>query len=232
MIPWLAHDDPFPPPSRALTEPNGLLAAGADLSPGRLLAAYRRGIFPWFNPGEPILWWAPDPRMALFPDEFKISRSLGKTLRRGVFEVRTDTAFTQVMRSCAEPRAGQRGTWITDDMIAAYARLHALGHAHSVECWRDDRLVGGLYGVAVGLAFYGESMFTRETDASKVALAYLVAQLRRWGFGVIDCQMYTNHLVSLGAREIPRGQFVQLLGDLVDLPTIPGPWSLDHDLVA
>ncbi|HRH82102.1 MAG TPA: leucyl/phenylalanyl-tRNA--protein transferase [Thiobacillaceae bacterium] len=232
MIPWLLRDDPFPPLSQALAEPNGLLAAGGDLSAPRLLAAYRRGIFPWFNPGEPVLWWSPDPRMVLFPDEFKLSRSLKKTLRRADHEVRTDTAFQEVMRACAEPRQGHSGSWITADMLAAYTRLFTAGHAHSVETWRQGRLVGGLYGVAVGCAFYGESMFARETDASKIALAHLVAQLRRWDYGLIDCQMHTRHLASLGAREIPRGRFVSLLAELIDLPSVPGPWTFDHDLVA
>jgi leucyl/phenylalanyl-tRNA--protein transferase len=232
MIPWLRHDDPFPPLVQALVEPNGLLAAGADLSVPRLLAAYRRGIFPWFNPGEPILWWAPDPRMVLFPDEFKVSRSLRKTLRRADYEVRMDNAFEEVMGACAEPRQGQAGTWITGGMLAAYGRLFSAGHAHSVETWRDGRLVGGLYGVAVGRAFYGESMFARETDASKIALAHLVAQLGRWDFGVIDCQMHTAHLASLGARAISRADFVQRLNELVDLPSIPGPWVFDPDLGA
>lgn len=232
MIPWLLRDDPFPPLSQALAEPNGLLAAGGDLSAPRLLAAYRRGIFPWFNPGEPVLWWSPDPRMVLFPDEFKLSRSLKKTLRRADHEVRTDTAFQEVMRACAEPRQGHSGSWITADMLAAYTRLFTAGHAHSVETWRQGRLVGGLYGVAVGRAFYGESMFARETDASKIALAHLVAQLRRWDYGLIDCQMHTRHLASLGAREIPRGRFVSLLAELIDLPSVPGPWTFDHDLVA
>lgn len=230
MIPWLRRDDPFPPLAQALAEPNGLLAAGADLSVARLLAAYRRGIFPWFNPGEPILWWAPEPRMVLFPDEFRVSRSLRKALRRADHEVRVDSAFQAVMRACAGPRQGHAGTWITADMLAAYTRLHTVGLAHSVETWRAGELVGGLYGVAVGRAFYGESMFSRATDASKIALAHLVAQLGRWGFGVIDCQMHTRHLASLGARAIPRAGFVQLLNELVDLPSIPGPWVFDQDL--
>ena len=225
MIPWLRAADPFPPVDEALLEPNGLLAAGADLSPQRLLDAYTRGIFPWFNPGEPILWWSPDPRMVLIPQEYKPSRSLRRRLRRNDYEVRVDTAFRQVMLACAEPRSGQRGTWITPQMVDAYGRLHALGYAHSVETWIDGELVGGLYGVAIGRVFYGESMFTRVSDGSKIAFSYLVAQLSDWGYGLIDCQMSTRHLASLGAREIPRGEFTALLARLTVLPGQPAPWS-------
>jgi leucyl/phenylalanyl-tRNA--protein transferase len=231
MIPWLAFADPFPHPETALTRPNGLLAAGGDLSLERLLAAYRQGIFPWFSEGEPILWWSPDPRMVLFPDEFKVSRSLAKRLRRRDFEVRVDTAFEAVMQACAEPRPDQAGTWITADMQAAYGRLHASGIAHSVETWQAGHLVGGLYGVALGGVFYGESMFSRASDASKIALAHLVAQLRRWGFGLVDCQMETMHLASLGARPIPRAEFRLRLEALVNLPGKSGQWIFDHDLV-
>lgn len=234
MIPWLRAADPFPPIDAALLEPNGLLAAGADLSPQRLLDAYARGIFPWFNPGEPILWWSPDPRMVLFPHEFKLGRSLRKRLRRIDYQVRVDTAFREVMLACAEPRSGQRGTWITSQMVDAYARLHALGHAHSVETWINGELVGGLYGVSIGRVFFGESMFTRVTDASKIAFAHLVAQLVHWGYGLIDCQMSTRHLASLGAREIPRSEFTSLLARLTILPGQPSPWycQIGHDLAA
>jgi leucyl/phenylalanyl-tRNA--protein transferase len=228
MIPWLRRDDPFPPVESALKEPNGLLAAGADLSPQRLLAAYRRGIFPWYNAGEPILWWSPDPRMILFPAEIRLSRSLRKTLARGRFEVRLDTAFAQVVRACAEPRAGQNGTWITREMQEAYGRLHELGYAHSVESWQEERLVGGLYGVAIGWVFYGESMFTRISDASKVALAHLCLYLERKGFAMIDCQMETRHLASLGARPIARGRFVQALARWTQDGVPPGKWPA-HD---
>lgn len=234
MIPWLRTADPFPPVETALREPNGLLAAGADLSPQRLLDAYSRGIFPWFNAGEPILWWSPDPRMVLFPQEFKLSRSLRKRLRRVDYAVKIDTAFKDVMLACAEPRIGQQGTWITPQMVDAYVRLHALGHAHSVETWIDGELVGGLYGVAIGRVFYGESMFTRVTDASKIAFAHLVAKLRDWGYGLIDCQMSTRHLASLGAREIPRSEFTALLARLTVQPSHPSSWFVDngHDLAA
>ena len=232
MIPWLGAEDPFPPLSRAASHPNGLLAAGADLSPGRLVEAYRNGIFPWFSEGEPILWWSPDPRMVLFPAELKVSRSLDKVLRKGNFEVRADTSFQAVMTACSAPRPGQDGTWITAQMVQAYVRLHEAGIAHSVETWRDGELVGGLYGIALGRVFFGESMFSRATDASKVALVALVRQLEHWGFGIIDCQMKTRHLASFGAREVPRGEFTRRLQELVHYPAVPAPgiptpWRLE-----
>ncbi len=235
MIPWLHGAAPFPPVEAALAEPNGLLAAGGDLTVPRLLDAYRQGIFPWFSPGEPILWWSPDPRMVLLPPEFKVSRSLRRRLGRPDCAIRVDTAFEAVMRACAEPRqgsgaAGQAGTWITGAMIRAYTDLFDAGYAHSVETWMGGRLVGGLYGVALGRAFFGESMFTRATDASKLALAHLVAQLRRWGYGLIDCQMVTAHLASLGARPIPRSEFRARLDALVAEPGRIGKWTFDHDL--
>lgn len=232
MIPWLVGHAPFPPLEAALREPNGLLAVGGDLSLERLLEAYRHGIYPWFSPGEPILWWSPDPRMVLLPDEFKISRSLARRLKRPDYEIRVDSAFAEVMRACAEPRDGQAGTWITPEMQAAYGRLHAAGHAHSVETWQGGRLVAGLYGVALGRAFFGESMFTRITDGSKLALAHLVLQLKRWDFGLIDCQMVTRHLASLGARPIARAEFRAQLDRLTAEPGRPGQWTFDHDLVA
>ncbi|MDD5250270.1 MAG: leucyl/phenylalanyl-tRNA--protein transferase [Rhodocyclaceae bacterium] len=226
MIPWLPAESIFPPLTAALAVPNGLLAAGGDLSPQRLIAAYAKGIFPWYAPGEPILWWSPDPRMVLFPDEIRIARSLAKTLRHRAYEVRLDTAFDEVVAACASvPREGQNGTWIVAEMQAAYGRLHRLGFAHSVETWIDGELAGGLYGVAVGRAFYGESMFARRTDASKIALAHLGVQLRRLGFGIIDCQMETAHLASLGARPIPRAQFRALLDRLVAVDAAPGAWA-------
>jgi len=231
MIPWLGRAHDFPPLERALDQPNGLLAAGGDLSAGRLLAAYSRGIFPWFSDGEPILWWSPDPRMVLYPAEVRVSRSLRKALRRDEHEVRVDTAFTAVMRACAEPRPHQAGTWIVPAMIGAYAELHARGYAHSVETWRAGELVGGLYGVAIGRAFFGESMFARATDASKVALVHLARQLERWQFGMIDCQMRTAHLASLGAREITRSRFSRALQQLVNYPAEPRTWTFDRDLV-
>jgi leucyl/phenylalanyl-tRNA--protein transferase len=217
----------FPPVETALADPNGLLAMGGDLSPGRLLDAYRHGIFPWFNPGEPILWWSPDPRMVLAPGEIRVTRSLAKRIRNAGFEVRLDTAFVEVMRACAAPREGAGGTWISPAMVAAYTRLHQAGYAHSVETWREGRLAGGLYGVAIGRMFYGESMFSREPDASKVALVRLARQLQQWDFGLIDCQMETSHLASLGAHTMPRAEFTARLADLVNLPHRPGPWHFD-----
>ena len=227
MIPWLRRETPFPPVESALRHPAGLLAAGADLSPQRLIDAYRLGIFPWFSAGEPILWWSPDPRMVLFPGEVKISRSLAKRLRRREFEARLDTAFAEVMRACAAPRQGADGTWITPQMQQAYLRLHELGWAHSVETWVEGELVGGLYGIAIGRAFYGESMFARTSDASKVALAHLARHLESRGFGMIDCQMSTAHLESLGAREIPRREFVAALRELTRSGDAPGRWVAD-----
>jgi leucyl/phenylalanyl-tRNA--protein transferase len=230
MIPWLTPHDPFPPVEEAMTEPNGLLAAGADLSTERLLDAYRRGIFPWFGEDDPLLWWSPDPRMVLMRGELRVSRSLRRVLRSGRFRVTLDTAFPGVMAGCAEPRADDAGTWITPEMTEAYVRLAALGFAHSVEAWSGDQLAGGLYGVAIGRMFYGESMFSRQTDASKVALATLVGQLDRWGFEMIDCQMATAHLASLGAREIPRAEFLDRVRRLTAQPPVPSPWALDGDL--
>ena len=212
-IEWLAEDPaaPFPPVEQALLDPDGLLAVGGDLSPQRLLNAYQHGIFPWYTEGEPILWWSPDPRCVLFPEKLKISRSLRKTLRKQLFEVRMDTAFEAVMQACAENRPNQKGTWITDDILQAYVNMHQLGFAHSVECWQDGQLMGGLYGMAIGKVFFGESMFSRKTDASKVAMVYLCEYLKQHGFKLIDSQVYTQHLESLGAEMIPRTRFTELL---------------------
>ena len=224
MIPWLSPDSRLPQIEQATTHPNGLLAAGGDLSVARLLEAYRQGIFPWFNAGQPILWWSPDPRMVLFPAELKVSRSLAKTLRKSRFEVRADTVFRDVIQNCGMPRRDQDGTWITAPMVEAYCELHRAGVAHSVETWLDGELVGGLYGVALGRAFFGESMFTCAADASKVALVTLVRQLERWGFGMVDCQMNTSHLASFGAREIPRADFTRRLRELIHYAPVPAPW--------
>ena len=225
VIPWLRTDSPFPPIDTALPEPNGLLAAGGDISPDRLLAAYRQGIFPWYGEGQPVLWWSPDPRMVLFVDDFRITRSLGKAIRQGRFAIRVDGAFRTVMEYCSStPRPGQIGTWITPALIEAYCTLHRRGHAHSVEAWRDDTLVGGLYGVSIGRMFYGESMFALETDASKVALAHLVAMARRAGMPIIDCQQETAHLASLGARPIRRAEFAKHLAALVNWPVPTDAW--------
>jgi leucyl/phenylalanyl-tRNA--protein transferase len=201
-----------------------LLAAGGSLSARRLIDAYRQGIFPWSSEGQPLLWWSPDPRMVLFTDEFKHSRSLRKRLRERRFEVRIDTACAEVITACAEPRDGQAGTWITGEIRRAYVELHRGGYVHSVECWRDGGLVGGLYGVALGRVFFGESMFTRESDASKVAFAHLVATLRRLDVPLIDCQQETGHLASLGARSIPRPQFAALLEELIHSNAPPTGW--------
>jgi leucyl/phenylalanyl-tRNA--protein transferase len=228
LIHWLEGSGDFPPVEQALAHPNGLLAAGGDLSPERLLRAYRRGIFPWFSADEPILWWSPDPRTVLIPGELKVARSMAKTLRKGDYEIRVDSAFEQVVQACSEPRRRQTGTWITDSMQAAYARLHRLGVAHSIETWRGDHLIGGLYGVALGRVFFGESMFSRATDASKIALVHLARQLEAWGFGLIDCQMHTPLLASFGAREVAREQFTRCVAELVNYPDVPLPWLLDR----
>lgn len=227
MIPWLEGAPAFPPVSAALAEPNGLLAAGGALTPEWLIEAYRHGIFPWFNPGEPILWWSPDPRLVLIPDAIRISHSLRKTLRRGHFEVRFDTAFAEVIDACAAPREPGLGTWITAEMRRAYCRMHELGVAHSVESWRDGKLVGGLYGMALGSVFFGESMFSRESDASKVALAHLARFLRTRGYVMIDCQMTTAHLQSMGAREMPRSDFCAALAIHTPGGGLPGKWPAD-----
>jgi leucyl/phenylalanyl-tRNA--protein transferase len=227
MIPWLNRNDLFPPIGRALATPNGLLCAGADLSPGRLIAAYSKGIFPWFSEGDPILWWSPDPRMVLFPGELRVSRSLRKTVARGAYETRFDHDFRAVIEACASPRAADGGTWIVPEMIEAYVRLHELGFAHSVESWQEGRLAGGLYGLALGRVFFGESMFTRAPDASKAALVQLVERLKARGFRVIDCQQSTGHLASLGAREIPRKAFAQILEDSIQYPPVGERWSTD-----
>ena len=206
-------------------EPNGLLAAGADLSPERILAAYAEGIFPWFGEEDPILWWSPDPRMVLYVNEVHVSRSLAKVLRAGRFRVTLDTAFPAVVRACAEARRDHEGTWITAEMEEAYVRLFELGHGHSVEVWQGEALVGGLYGVALGRMFFGESMFSRVSNASKAALVRLARQLGAWDMPMIDCQMSTPHLASLGARDIPRADFIREVRRLVQQPPVPAPWS-------
>jgi leucyl/phenylalanyl-tRNA--protein transferase len=215
----------FPDP--ALAEPDGLLAVGGDLAPERLLAAYTQGIFPWYDDRSPILWWSPDPRLVLAPRELHVSRSLARTLRRGTYRVSADTAFEAVIRRCAEKgRPGQRGTWITPEMIDAYCELHRLGFAHSFEAWDGDTLAGGLYGVSLGSVFFGESMFADARDASKVAFARGVAWLASLGFGLVDCQVRTEHLVSLGARDIPRPEFLDRVAAALEAPTRRGRWAL------
>jgi len=220
MLTWLKRDDlSFPPLETALREPNGLLAAGGDLRPERLLAAYRHGCFPWYQEGQPLLWWSPDPRTVLFPDELHVSRSLRKRMRNGDYRVTFDTAFAEVIQGCAGPRSYADGTWITTPMQDAYVRLHEMGVAHSVEVWQQGQLVGGLYGIAMGELFFGESMFSRATDASKVGFVTLVERLREWGFALIDCQMPTRHLESFGARSIPRAAFAEALAMHLDRPS-------------
>lgn len=223
MLAWLQGKDPFPPIERALKNPNGLLAAGGALTVERLLEAYRHGVFPWYSGSEPILWWSPDPRMVLYCDELKVPRSLGKSTRNKGYEVRIDTAFAAVLEGCSD----RPQTWLGADMKRAYLRLHRAGYAHSFETWLDRELVGGLYGVAIGRMFYGESMFARATDASKVALVALVQELCGRGFPLIDCQMHTPLLAALGAREISRKSFLRALTTLVNYPAPPGEWSLE-----
>ena len=227
MIPALGPRDPFPPLERALRRPNGLLAVGRNLSVGTLVEAYAQGIFPWFGEGDPILWWSPDPRMVLFPQELHVAKSLARRMKRDDHRVTADTAFGDVIRACAAPRDSEPGTWITRRMVTAYERLHHAGFAHSIETWMDGELAGGLYGVAIGRAFFGESMFARRSDASKIALVHLVRQLGAWGFGVIDCQMKTEHLASFGSREIPRRAFAGLLRQLSAAPPPSASWRLD-----
>jgi leucyl/phenylalanyl-tRNA--protein transferase len=222
VLAWLENKDPFPPVERALKNPNGLLAAGGELSVERLLDAYCRGVFPWYSSAEPVLWWSPDPRMVLYCDELKVPRSLAKSVRNKGYEVRVDTAFAAVLEGCAD----RPQTWLGDDMRDAYLRLHRAGHAHSFETWRGEELVGGLYGMAIGRMFYGESMFSRATDASKVALVSLVGELRARKFPLIDCQMHTPLLASLGARAIPRRTFLRELTALVNYPASPGKWAM------
>lgn len=221
----------FPDVKLALREPDGLLAVGGNLDPRRLVAAYRHGIFPWFNEDQPILWWSPNPRAVLFPGHLKISRSLRKTLRKELFTVSADRAFAEVIEACSAPRQygknPEAGTWITAEMKQAYIQLHNNGLAHSIECWKNNELVGGLYGVAIGQVFFGESMFTRVTDASKVAFVYLVKQLTRWGFALIDCQIHSAHLESLGAESISRERFTQLLDRYCPTDGKPGSWTMD-----
>lgn len=219
-------NEDFPPLSKALREPDGLLAVGGCLSITRLLKAYRNGIFPWYNPEDPILWWSPDPRLVLFPDKLNVSRSLRKTLRKNIFSVTFDQAFNQVINACGELRKNSTGTWITDEITEAYSELYRLGFAHSVETWHNGTLVGGLYGVALGQVFFGESMFHSMTDASKVAFVRLVEQLKQWDYQLIDCQVHTRHLESLGAQEINRTYFVELLDRYCNIPANQHAWQL------
>lgn len=218
-------DAPFPDTRLALASPRGLLAWGGDLDAGRLLRAYRLGIFPWYSEGQPILWWSPEPRCVIFPDGIHLSRRTRRRYNSGVFRLTADTAFDSVIAACAEPRRGDTGTWITRDMERAFARLHRDGYAHSLEVWRDGELCGGIYGIALGAVFFGESMFSRAADASKVALIALCRQLRRWGFELLDCQVGNPHLFRMGARELSRQRFERRLRIAMQAPDLPGSWA-------
>ncbi|MDA8329190.1 MAG: leucyl/phenylalanyl-tRNA--protein transferase [Betaproteobacteria bacterium] len=230
MLPWLITPADFPPVEQALDAPAGLLAAGGGLTADWLLAAYRRGIFPWFSLGQPVLWWSPNPRMVLFPEQLHVPQSLMRTVRKEKFEIRLNTAFVEVMRACAAPRGGETGTWISEEMITAYTALHEQGMAHSIEAWLDGNLVGGLYGVALGKVFFGESMFARVSDASKVAFVKGVRQLQHLGVVMIDCQMNTQHLARFGAIEISREDFLCRLE--AGINQIAPVWRFDEVSVA
>lgn len=231
QLPWLEDTGGvFPPASEAFDEPNGLLCAGGQLGPEILLSAYRQGIFPWFDDDQPILWWSPDPRMVIEIESFEASRSVRKLIRRGEFNFSLDAAFERVIAGCAAPRSDDAGTWITHEMQSAYLRLHHLGFAHSVEVWQESTLVGGLYGVAIGSQFFGESMFSKASNASKAALAILVEQLRRWGFALIDCQVANPHLESLGAIQIQRSDFLARIAVSCAQHRQQTRWTLDEDL--
>ena len=232
---WLDPRDPhqpFPPAHRAMRDPNGLLAIGGDLSVPRLIRAYSNGIFPWFNPNEPILWWCPDPRAVLTPAEFHVSHSLGKRIRKGDFAVTIDHAFTQVLDGCSDPDQGRNDTWLGTDMKRAYCELHELGFAHSVEVWQKGALIGGLYGVSLGGAFFGESMFSRASDASKLALTFLCRQLAAWRFSIVDCQIASSHLGRLGAVEISRDRFLTELRRVIGCGGRTGIWRFEISVPA
>lgn len=230
MIPWLTEDPYlFPHPDQALEDPDGLLAAGGDLTTDRLLQAYRQGIFPWFGDDDPILWWSPNPRCVIKPDQIHISRSLKKHIRRSELRLSFDENFTSVIQSCSKERSGSPGTWITEDMKQAYINLHYQGFAHSVEVWDENRLIGGLYGLAIGPFFFGESMFSVQTNASKVAFVALGKQLKRWNYQLIDCQVHNSHLESLGATDIPRAEFLRCINLSID-DDIKHNWNFDTDI--
>ena len=232
-LPWLEPEDVrFPPIELALEKPNGLLAAGGSLNPQWLLCAYGQGIFPWYEAGQPILWWSPDPRLILTPKLLKVSRSLKKLIKKRSYEITLDTAFSEVIQNCADSRREGANTWITDEMQTAYSNLHEKGYAHSVEVWAGDVLVGGLYGVALGKVFFGESMFSKENNTSKLALVYLIRQISSWGFELIDCQVSSEHLFTLGAMEMSRSEFLQGLNNLLQYKDKIGKWSFDAEIVA
>ncbi len=227
-VPWLSDTNlDFPPPSKALKDPDGLLAVGGDLRSDRLHRAYSQGIFPWYQDDQPILWWSPSIRMVLLPQDLKVSSSMRKLLRSGRFRITFDTAFGSVIRQCAELREAWPGTWITPEMQAAYCRLHEIHIAHSVEVWQDDELIGGLYGIAMGTLFFGESMFSVRDNASKAALIALTRQLQRWGYHLIDCQVPSAHLRSMGAKDIPRNEFLTLLEQYRTQPGKTGIWKME-----
>ncbi|MAC71151.1 MAG: leucyl/phenylalanyl-tRNA--protein transferase [Gammaproteobacteria bacterium] len=230
-LPWLEPDaEPaFPPVETAMTDPDGLLAAGGKLSPAWLVTAYSQGIFPWFEVGQPVLWWSPDPRLVIYPERVKISRSMRKLIRKQPYLITMDSNFAAIIHSCKSERDNATGTWITDEMQAAYIRLHEFGLAHSIEVWAGSAIVGGLYGVALGKVFFGESMFSRQANASKIALIALALQLQRWQFGLIDCQVSSQHLLSMGAEAISRHNFCVQLRDLAAHDLQPGPWNFDDD---
>jgi len=228
MIPWLGREPVFPPVHTALADPDGLLAAGGDLSVSRLLAAYASGIFPWYSEGDPVLWWSPSRRMVIFPERLHVSRSLAKTLRNKPYEITMDLAFREVIEACAAPRGAGSGTWIVPEMVDAYCALHEAGHAHSLEVRMNGELVGGLYGVALGRMFFGESMFSRVTDASKIAFVHMVRHLGRQGFAMIDCQMYTAHLASLGAIPVLRAPFLATLQEQSRLSQADTTWKYHY----
>jgi leucyl/phenylalanyl-tRNA--protein transferase len=225
-------DSPFPPPEHALQRPNGLLAWGGDLHPDRLLRAYQEGIFPWFSEGEPVLWWTPDPRCVLWPHQVYVSSRTRRRYNSGRFRITADTAFAEVINSCAAPRDGVAGTWITRELKNSFMELHERGITHSVEVWQGHQLVGGIYGMALGRVFFGESMFSRVTDASKLALVSLCRQLQQWSFGLLDCQVTNPHLLSMGAVELPRARFIQHIENLVNQPGQPGSWRERFDSTA
>ncbi len=234
-LPWLNPDDEsaaFPPAKLALKDPEGLVAAGGDLSPKRVLRAYHEGIFPWYEEDQPILWWSPDPRGIIYPKKFIAHKRLLRTLKKKAWRITYDQSFVDVMKACAEPRSNSRGTWITPEMLRAYSLLHQLGYAHSIEVWNDNNyLVGGIYGVAIGSIFFGESMFSRETDTSKVALLYLCAYLDTWGYKMIDTQLTSNHLTSLGGINIPREEYLHILPKLTQQSVNTNAWQQDYPLV-
>jgi leucyl/phenylalanyl-tRNA--protein transferase len=231
-IPWITHaSEEFPPLEMALDEPNGLLAAGGELSVTRLLSAYSHGIFPWYEDGQPVLWWSPDPRLVLYPGKLHVSRSLARLVANHPYRISLDEDFESVIRACAKPRRRGAGTWITESMVSAYTELHARGYAHSIEVWHGKELVGGLYGIALGRVFFGESMFSHASNTSKLALVYLTRQLHRWGYELIDCQVTSAHLQSLGAVEISREAFSRALQQLVVVDGSAARWQLQPDLL-